>query len=73
MSFNPHPYDDVVDPEPQPVDEVLAFLQRNLERAINDDKATRAHLSEMQAKAAAMIRERKAIERAINAYQGGAE
>jgi hypothetical protein len=59
--------------DPDPDRTFLGILRRELMTAAAEEKETRAALAEHQAKADALTREREAIERAIKAYQGGAE
>jgi hypothetical protein len=85
MSFNPTSGYNPPDPDPDPAGKVynladpdpdrtfLGLLHRELNAATGREKETRASLAEHQAKADALTREREAIERAIRAYQGGAE
>jgi hypothetical protein len=68
---NPRPEFNLADPDPDRT--FLGILRRELMAATEREKETRAALAEHTAKADHLTRERVAIERAINAYQGGAE
>jgi len=65
---NPRPEFNLADPDPDRT--FLGLLHRELNAATGREKETRAALAEHQAKADHLTREREAIERAINAYQG---
>lgn len=58
---------------PDPDRTFLGILRRELMAATEREKETHAALAEHQGRAGALTAERVAIERAIRAYQGGAE